>query len=456
MGDVVVFMPSNVVGAICPPVTVSGFEPEESLFSGGPSVGGIEPLASEAARRSAPPPPPGPHVAAPLGASAAPIPGPGDAVWLSPTPTALGPTTATALRPTTAVPRAGTEAVAGIATTVASTDDPHPPTPLLVEYYHTDAVGSVRVVTKVVNGQLVIVSRHDFMPFGEEVNPPNPPTDKRLFTGQEHDFETGQDHFNARQLAAGYGRFTTPDPVGALPAVFGNPQRYNGYSYAANNPLRFVDPTGLYIKFPSAFPPGGSGTKSDPFTDSTTVVGTAGEMETVPLWPVAGLFDGGGAMVADPTAGGTDDGTGGGGGATPQTAAVTRAISTQPYERCVDNFLTNNYGGFVGGKVAKEFSAISLTTNFWGYVKSSAFTAAIKFGFVYAPKTYGSILTTTGANLMAYPGMATAGANAVESGAFWATTAETAAWVVAPAIVGVGAFSTTADAYARWTCRGVK
>jgi hypothetical protein len=58
-----------------------------------------------------------------------------------------------------------------------------------VEYYHTDAVGSVRAVTQVVNGQVQIVSRHDFMPFGEEVNPPNPPTDKRLFTGQERDFE---------------------------------------------------------------------------------------------------------------------------------------------------------------------------------------------------------------------------------------------------------------------------
>jgi hypothetical protein len=38
------------------------------------------------------------------------------------------------------------------------------------------------------------------------------------------------------------GRFTRPDPVYA--GLF-NPQRWNRYAYARNNPLRFVDPSGL-------------------------------------------------------------------------------------------------------------------------------------------------------------------------------------------------------------------
>ena len=54
----------------------------------------------------------------------------------------------------------------------------------VVEYYTTDAIGSVRAVTKQVNGQWQVVTRHDFMPFGEEVSPQNPPQDKRLFTGK--------------------------------------------------------------------------------------------------------------------------------------------------------------------------------------------------------------------------------------------------------------------------------
>ncbi len=58
----------------------------------------------------------------------------------------------------------------------------------VVEYYHTDALGSVRAVTKTVQGHLVIVSRHDFMPFDEEVNPASQPADKRLFTRQQRGF----------------------------------------------------------------------------------------------------------------------------------------------------------------------------------------------------------------------------------------------------------------------------
>ncbi len=111
----------------------------------------------------------------------------------------------------------------------------------VVEYYDVDAVGSVRAVTNA-QGQLVV--RHDFLPFGEELNPQIPPHDKRLFTGQERDFETGFDHFLARYGASNTGRFTAPDPIGG---DLLDPQTQNKYAYARNNPLRFVDPTGLYL-----------------------------------------------------------------------------------------------------------------------------------------------------------------------------------------------------------------
>jgi len=113
----------------------------------------------------------------------------------------------------------------------------------VIEYYSTDAIGSVRAVTKQVNGQWQVVARHDFMPFGEEVAPPPPPSDKRLFTGKERDSETGMDYFGARYYRAGLGRFPTVDPVGGRLA---DPQTLNRYAYARNNPLRYVDPTGMY------------------------------------------------------------------------------------------------------------------------------------------------------------------------------------------------------------------
>jgi RHS repeat-associated protein len=112
-----------------------------------------------------------------------------------------------------------------------------------VEYYHTDVLGSVRAVTKQVNGQWQVVARHDFMPFGEEIAPPVPPQEKRLFTGKERDSETGLDYFGARHYRADIGRFTTvdPKPASARPEV---PETFNRYAYARNNPLLYVDPDG--------------------------------------------------------------------------------------------------------------------------------------------------------------------------------------------------------------------
>jgi RHS repeat-associated protein len=114
----------------------------------------------------------------------------------------------------------------------------------VIEYYTTDALGSVRAVTKKVNGQWTVVARHDYMPFGEEVAPPSPPQDKRLFTGKERDNETGMDYFGARYYRADVGRFTTVDPVQTISENLTDPQRWNRYSYVRNNPLRYTDPDG--------------------------------------------------------------------------------------------------------------------------------------------------------------------------------------------------------------------
>jgi RHS repeat-associated protein len=111
----------------------------------------------------------------------------------------------------------------------------------VVEYYDSDAVGSIRMVT---DAQGQVVARHDFLPFGEELNPQHEPPDKRLYTGQERDFETGQDYFGYRQLRADLGRFLAPDPITLVPRVVGA-QGVNSYAYVRNNPLRLIDPNGL-------------------------------------------------------------------------------------------------------------------------------------------------------------------------------------------------------------------
>jgi RHS repeat-associated protein len=117
----------------------------------------------------------------------------------------------------------------------------------VVEFYTTDALGSVRAVTKKVNGEWTVVNRHDFMPFGEEVAPQVPPPYKHLFTGKERDAETGQDYFGARYYRADIGRFTTVDPVYTWQENLQDPQRWNRYAYVRNNPLRYTDPDGRQI-----------------------------------------------------------------------------------------------------------------------------------------------------------------------------------------------------------------
>jgi RHS repeat-associated protein len=84
------------------------------------------------------------------------------------------------------------------------------------------------------------------LPFGErfETVPPATYLDQRQFAGKERDTETNLDYFGARYLRGESGRFMTTDPVLNIEAALSDPQRWNRYAYALNNPLRNVDPDG--------------------------------------------------------------------------------------------------------------------------------------------------------------------------------------------------------------------
>ena len=65
------------------------------------------------------------------------------------------------------------------------------------------------------------------------------------FTGKERDSESGNDYFGARYYGSSMGRFMSPDPSGLLAQKPQDPQSWNLYAYARNNPLINIDPTGL-------------------------------------------------------------------------------------------------------------------------------------------------------------------------------------------------------------------
>jgi RHS repeat-associated protein len=54
-------------------------------------------------------------------------------------------------------------------------------------------------------------------------------------------------YFGARYYGSKIGRFTTTDPVYTIEENLLDPQRWNRYAYARNNPLRYVDPDGRTI-----------------------------------------------------------------------------------------------------------------------------------------------------------------------------------------------------------------
>jgi RHS repeat-associated protein len=75
------------------------------------------------------------------------------------------------------------------------------------------------------------------------------------FTGKERDAESGLDYFGARYMSSSMGRFMSSDPIKITEDRLANPNTLNLYSYAANNPLKYVDPDGEDITY--FYDPGG-------------------------------------------------------------------------------------------------------------------------------------------------------------------------------------------------------
>lgn len=128
-----------------------------------------------------------------------------------------------------------------------------PPTVAEIRWVVTDQLGTPRMSFDE-TGSLANVSRHDYLPFGEEIyagtggrTPAQGYTlsdnVRQKFTSKERDIETGLDFFEARYYASMHGRFTSADEPFADQSV-DNPQSWNLYSYVRNNPLVMVDPTG--------------------------------------------------------------------------------------------------------------------------------------------------------------------------------------------------------------------
>jgi RHS repeat-associated protein len=121
----------------------------------------------------------------------------------------------------------------------------------------TDQLGTARMIFDQTGA---LTKRHDYLPFGEELfanqgsrtttqgYPTSPNSNdnvRQKFTQKERDSETGLDYFGARYYSSTQGRFASPDLMLSSGDV-ASPQSWNRYIYVGNNPLRYVDPLGLF------------------------------------------------------------------------------------------------------------------------------------------------------------------------------------------------------------------
>ena len=109
-----------------------------------------------------------------------------------------------------------------------------------VYFYHTDHLGSPRIITNLAGEK---VAEYEYLPFGFKKN------GKRsvapfAFTGKPKDQESGLQYFGARYYDQILRRFMSVDPLEQ--PNYKQPQNLNRYTYCYNKPTRGFDPDGKY------------------------------------------------------------------------------------------------------------------------------------------------------------------------------------------------------------------
>ena len=124
-------------------------------------------------------------------------------------------------------------------------------------YVAADHQGSPRVVMNTTGADGWVVSRRDYLPFGEDVPGSvgmraqtfgywQPGGVRQGYAGMEGDDETGMGHTLWREYDSLSARWTAPDPYGGS-MTLADPQSFNRYSYCDNDPVNRVDPLGLML-----------------------------------------------------------------------------------------------------------------------------------------------------------------------------------------------------------------
>jgi RHS repeat-associated protein len=111
-------------------------------------------------------------------------------------------------------------------------------------FIHSDWLGTERARTTAGGA---IYETCTSLPFGDGLSCSGSDPSPMHFTGKQLDAESGLEYFGARYDAPSLGRFMSAD-VMHITAHLADPQSFNRYTYARNNPLVYVDPDGKDFK----------------------------------------------------------------------------------------------------------------------------------------------------------------------------------------------------------------
>lgn len=121
-----------------------------------------------------------------------------------------------------------------------------------VYHAHTDHLTGTGIITSSTPTEIQTL---DYFPFGGvRLNDKAGSFDeKRQYAGSEFDGDTGLNYMNARYYKSTAGKFMSQDPIfwelgesELTSQYFLDPQQMNSYSYVANRPMVYIDPTGEF------------------------------------------------------------------------------------------------------------------------------------------------------------------------------------------------------------------
>ena len=235
-------------------------------------------------------------------------------------------------------------------------------------YTERDLLGSIGLVT---DGTAAVIGQMHFDPWGKRIDATDWDGDEsqaaisalrdithRGFTDHEMLDAMNLVHMNGRVYDPGLARMLGADPINSNPA---NLQRYNRYSYALNNPLGYVDPSGY-----------------DPCTNDSdcTILPTevVGENAQRIYNPSASILAS--SITSGLSSGSSAGGAGGGSGIAPPPASTNEEDAAQLEPVVIDGPSEEDRHNLLGQRIARESLLNFVRSYMTAWARASALVQA--------------------------------------------------------------------------------